>query len=73
MVATGSRRSTSQRSGMAFAALLVASVAIHGHRIAAITPGASANSGATADVQAAHPAQLALASIGSNVIHHYPG
>ncbi len=70
---TGSRRFTFQHSGLAFAALLVASMAVHGHRVAAITPGASASSGASADVQAAHPAQLALASIGSNVIHHYPG
>lgn len=72
-MATSSRRFTFQRSGIAIAALLVASISVQDHRIAAISSGASANNGATAGVQAAHPAQLALASIGPIVIHHYPG
>ena len=72
-MATGSRRFTFQRSGMAFAALLVASVSVHDHRLAAIIQGASVTSNATAGAQVAHPAKLVYASIGSNVAHHYPG
>ena len=72
-MATGSRRITFQRSGIAFAALLVASLSVHDHRVAAITQAASATSGTAADAQVAHSAKLAYASIGSNVAHHYPG
>lgn len=72
-MATGSRRFTFQRSSIAIAALLVASMSVHDHRVAAIMQGASATSDATAGAQAAHPAKLVYASIGSTVAHHYPG
>ncbi len=72
-MATGSRRFTFQRSGIALAALLVASISVHDHRVAAIMQGVSATSDATTGAQATHPAKLAYASIGSNVAHHYPG
>ncbi len=72
-MATGSRRFTFQRSGIAFAALLVASMSVHDHRVAASIQGMSATRGATASVQAANPVKIAYDSIGSTVAHHYPG
>lgn len=75
-MATGSRRVTAQRSGIALAALLVASMSAQDHRIAAaLQQGVSATGSATGGAVGNQPAHLVKASFGTispAIAHHYP-
>ena len=73
-MATVSRRFTAQRSGIALAALLVASMSTHDHRVAAaLHNGLSDTSGSTlGGSQPAHLLKASFGEIGTGIIHHYP-
>ena len=63
-------RPTAQRSGVALAALLVASMSVHDHRVTtALHNGLSDTSGTAVD--ASQPARLVKASFGASIAHHY--
>ncbi len=67
-MAAPSRRFTAQRSGIALAALLVASMSVHDGRVAA-----ALQNGTAANGQAAHLAKVAYSSVVPTIAHHYPG
>ncbi len=72
-MATVSRHFTAQRSGIALATLLVASVSVHDHRVAAaMQQGVSVAASTTTGSQPAHLVTAAYDSIGSGIAHHYP-
>ncbi len=67
-------RLTAQRSGIAFAALLVTSMSVHDrHVAAALHDGLSDTTATTADTsQPAHLSTVSFGTVGGGIIHHYP-
>ena len=66
-------RLTAQRSGIALAALLVTSMSVHDHRVAAaLQQGVSVTGSSTVRSQPAPLVATAYDSIGSGIAHHYP-
>ncbi len=73
-MATRSRLFTAQRSGIAVAALLVASMSVHDHRVAVALQQGAPVTGSTAvgSSQPAHLATVAYGVISPSIAHHYP-
>ena len=73
-MAARSRRFLAQRSGLALAALLVASLSVHDHRVAAALQGglSDASSPAVGSAQPAHLVKASFGTVGTNIYHHYP-
>ena len=71
-MAIGSRL-TAQRSGIALAALLVTSMSVHDHRVAAaLQQGVSVTGSTTVRSQPAPLVAAGYEAIGSGIAHHYP-
>ncbi len=71
-MATGSRRVTAQRSGIALAALLVASMSVHDHRVAAALQQTTSATGSAVGNQPPHLVKASFGTINPGIAHHYP-
>ncbi len=72
-MAARSRLFTAQRSGIAIATLLVASMSVHDHRVAAaLQQGAPVTGSTTVGSQPAHLSTVAYGVISPGIAHHYP-